>query len=108
MYYTLAQNNSGGSFDFNEEYGITYFIIIECDSKYDIEKRIEEILDYPNRGGDCPCCGDRWDSFIWDDELSEEPQVYGRPIEKTINKYFGFEAGKQICIHYKDGRKEWF
>jgi hypothetical protein len=107
----MRQNNSGGIFDFDKNYGITNYVIVECDSMYDIEKRCKEILNYPKRSSDCSCCGQRWDPFPWDeDDLTEKPMIYDKVVDKdyVFDSWFKRLDGNNACIHYKDGTKEWF
>ena len=62
-FYTFDQNNSGGSFDFDEEGGITHHVVIEAYSSKHANSISEEkgIYFYGcDEGRDCPCCGDRW------------------------------------------------
>lgn len=105
-FYDFNQNNSGGGFDFNEEAGITHHVIIEANSEDQAIARAVAIgiyFDGCEDGTDCPCCGDRW-STPWGGD--DEPQVYGQPFKKhTMHKWMA--EGKEICVHYLDGRKEW-
>lgn len=106
-FWEFNQNNSGGSFDFNEEAGITHIVLIEANSKEQAVAKAVGIgiyFDGCEDGTDCPCCGDRW-STPWGDG-DKEPQVYGKPFkEHTVGRWM--DAGKEICVHYLDGRKEW-
>ena len=114
MFYTTSQNNSGGSFDFDKEEGVTRFIIVEADNVKEAEAKLESILDSYPQGGDCPCCGDRWWVSFNECDGKEAPSVYGRPVEdyvKGVDQTFHLNwmgAGFEACVHYKDGRKEWF
>lgn len=113
MFYHFSQNNSGGNFHFNEEKGITHHVIIEADNTSEANAIAEEIgiyFDGCSTGRDCECCGNRWYSACdWDKK--DFPHVYGEEIKKALNTshfYRWIEPGKEVCIHYKDGRKEWF
>lgn len=110
MFYHFNQNNSGGSFHFNEEKGITHHVVIEADNKSEANAIAEEIGIYFDGYGDCSCCGNRW--YPVDEYDKEEfPHIYGATIEMQMSsKYFTrwMKEGKEVCIHYKDGRKEWF
>ena len=113
MFYHFNQNNSGGSFDFDENRGITHHVVIEADKASYANADAEEIGIYFNgwaAGLDCDCCGDRWRE-VWESDGKEVPTIYGEPVQEAINsKYFypWMEPGKEVCVHYKDGRKEWF
>ena len=49
------------------------------------------------------CCGDRWDYYKGD--LTEEPEIYSESPGEYMKTASSFR--QDICIHYKDGRKEW-
>jgi hypothetical protein len=107
-FYTFNQNNTGGSFDFDKEKGITHYVIIEANSADDANNIAESLGIYFNGCDDnldCPCCGDRWypAGDRWD--VSNTPTIYGQPITNTGYKWM--PAGENVCVHYKDGRKEW-
>lgn len=106
MYYTFNQNNSGGSFRFDETHGITHFVIIEANSVSEACERAESIGIYFNGcedGRDCDCCGDRW-STPWNEDGSEYPEVYGKnPRESTSFKQGWMKDGKETCIHPLNG-----
>lgn len=111
-FWTFSQINSGGSFDYQPNDGITHYVIIEATSAIHAMQRAMDIGLYFNgceSGMDCSCCGDRWSEPYGDGK--EIPSVYGDPAETYVNKYgFGmyslFKKG-EICIHYLDGRKKW-
>ena len=113
MFYHFKQNNSGGSFSFGENKGITHHVVIEADNASDANAIAGEIgiyFDGCSTGRDCNCCGDRWGE-VWESDGEEVPSIYGEPVQEAINsKYFypWMEPGKEVCVHYKDGRKEWF
>lgn len=110
MFYHFSQNNSGGSFHFNEEKGITHHVVIEADNTSDANAIAEGIGIYFDGHGDCSCCGRRWSSAEeYDGE--EFPHVYREKVNDYVNnRYFypWMEDGKEVCVHYKDGRREWF
>ena len=109
MFYHFNQNNSGGSFLFDENQGITHHVVIEADNASDANAIAEGIGIYFDGYGDCSCCGNRW--YPVDDHNEEDfPHVYGGEIKKVLNvsPYRWMDDGKEVCVHYKDGRKEWF
>ena len=110
MFYHFNQNNSGGSFSFDENQGITHHVIIEADNAPDANTVAEGIGIYFGGYGDCDCCGDRW--YEVDESDGENfPNIYGSSVEDFMgNKWFSrwMKPGKEICVHYKDGHKEWF
>jgi hypothetical protein len=108
-FYQYRQNNSGGRFDIDEADGITVNVIIEADSAEDADSRAEDIgiyFDGCDGGRDCPCCGDRWYSTC-ESDAKAEPCVYSQPAAEATGWQWAPD-GKETCVHYKDGRKEWF
>lgn len=112
-FWTFSQNNSGGSFDYQPNDGITHFVIIEATDETHAMARALDIGLYFNgceSGMDCSCCGDRWSEPYSDGD--DSPSIYGEPAETYEEKYgFGlyrcFKKG-QVCVHYLDGTKKWY
>lgn len=111
MFYTFRQNNSGGVFDYDEERGISVYVIVEADSADDAVDRAEGIGLYFDGGGDCECCGPRWSDFLWDGAGDEEPSLFGEPVDLSEDaKLSGawnmkwIEDGYETFVHYQDGR----
>lgn len=88
-FYEFSQNNSGGSFDVDEN--VCHRVIIEAKSEEEAIAIFEPMIE--NQSGSCPCCGDRW---------------YVSPDEIDISKYKekGYPVG--IYSHYKDAEERWF
>ena len=108
-FFHYSQNNSGGSFDFNEEAGITHHVVIEAESAEEADQIGQGFGIYfygCEDGMDCECCGDRWSGAYGNGDAV--PMVYGEPAQSANNYHRWMKAGKEICVHYKDGRKEWF
>ena len=112
MFYTFKQNNSGGSWSFDEKNGITIYVIIEAPNHYEANRKAEEIglyFDGVDKGMDCPCCGDRWykaDSLDGDNK----PKIYNTIIKSQFLPYFvtsWLVHGKEGIIHFSNGKKEW-
>ncbi|MCI4129405.1 DUF7296 family protein [Bacillus haynesii] len=62
-FYNYDQNNSGGYFEVNEK--VCHRLFIEADSREeadDIAESLGVYWDGIEKGLDCPCCGDRWQS----------------------------------------------
>lgn len=108
-FYHYSQNNSGGSFSFDEFSGITHHVIIQAYSAAEANLRAEEIGIYFNGcedERDCDCCGDRWYS-IWDDKSGTDlPEVYGEPVD-AYDGMSWMSPGKEIVVHYLDGNRSW-
>ena len=107
-FFNFSQNNSGGSFIFNKERGITCHVIIEANDANHANERAESIGLYFNgceEGMDCECCGDRWSQIWRGDKGDEVPSIYGQPIVKR-KPVFGIVRNKQgfeTAVHYADG-----
>lgn len=98
-FYTVNQNNSGGSFDRVPEHGIGYSVCVEAVDADHARGRVKRIIDsYPDRGYDCPCCGDRWSIYFWDESGTERPERYEEPLTGGW--------GIPSYVHYLDGRIE--
>jgi hypothetical protein len=110
-FFHFPQNNSGGSFDFDEGKGITKNVIIEATSHGDANSRAEAIGLYFDGDGDCPCCGNRWSSQYDDGDGTESPSIYGSPVDAPVEGSFKMKwmkQGKETAVHYIDGRIEWY
>ena len=67
-FYEFNQNNSGGSFDVDEN--VCHRVIIEAIDAKHAQSIFEPMIE--NQSGSCPCCGDRWSSYDPDEiELSK-------------------------------------
>jgi len=115
MWYTFNQNNSGGSFDYDKDRGITHFVVIEADSAAEANDRAERIGLYFDGSGDCPCCGNRWSDQWNDDKGTENPEIYGDSPEAYIRKNsksgwggLWMDRGREIAVHHKGGGIDWF
>lgn len=105
MFFTFNQNNSGGSFDFNEADGISEYVIVEAVSAEDANERAERIGLYFDGAGDCSCCGNRWyEQSGGYDRGDEVPSVYDEPVESAtvLIKWMGTRP--DAFVHYMGGR----
>jgi hypothetical protein len=104
-FFTFNQNNSGGKFDFDEERGISHWVIIEAPDKAAAIARAESIGLYFDGAGDCPCCGHRWSTYT--DDESDTPKIYDEPAADFIadEKWLWMAPRAEAFIHYADGRK---
>ena len=105
-FYLFDQNNSGGSFDFNEEEGITLTVVIQAENAENANKRAEEIglyFDGCNNEIDCDCCGDRWSTVEenkWD-KISKLSELRDRISFGDVSE------GKEIAIHWANKNFTW-
>ena len=81
-FFTYIQNNTGGSFDFNDK--VTHIVVVEETTASRADARAELLgiyFDGVREGSDCACCGDRWSRAYG--EGYEVPSLYGRPVEEA-------------------------
>lgn len=84
-WYNYRQNNSGGSFVYDEYSGISVNVWIEADNAVHADDRAINIGLYFDGDEDCSCCGDRWSSksSYWNDDAEDEdPPEPNEPIYK--------------------------
>ncbi len=97
-FFTVGQNNSGGIFDHDHDKGVGYKICVEAVDETHAKARLREIIESYPASYDCPCCGDRWSLWFDDDDGTEEPEAYGKPLTGGW--------GTPAYVHYLDGRIE--
>lgn len=112
MFYHYHQNNSGGQFELDNEAGLAPEVIIEANDVSHANRRAVDIGLYFNgvaAGKDCPCCGDRWAPALPSDG-AQSPEVYGRHAAAFVasDKFHWAERGREVAVHYLDGRVEWY
>lgn len=88
-FYEFTQNNSGGSFDVNEN--VAHRVIIEANSEEEANKKFETLIE--DQSSSCPCCGDRW-------------YAEGNLLDLDRLKKDGYET--YAYTHYKEYEKRWF
>lgn len=105
MFYTFRQNNSGGSFD--RDNNVDVYVVVEGADIPDVIERAENIGIYFNgvrKGYDCECCGDRWYK-PWDgEELDAVPSIYSEPIDEMWDTR---TKGCNTVIHFADGTRKY-
>lgn len=111
-FYLFSQNNSGGKFRFSEEDGITTYVILEAPTAQ--QANIDAIMlgiyfDGCDSGVDCDCCGDRW-YRVTEQDAEASPTIWGELLDSfwTPRCIRWMPPGKEACVHYADGKKEWF
>lgn len=118
-FFHFSQNNSGGDFVLDEAAGLTHHVLIEARDAIDANYKLLAIGGYFNGVGDgldCPCCGDRWSELFDRKEGDDQPLIYGEaPAEAASpedrqgrRRILWMPAGKEVCVHYADGRKVWY
>lgn len=101
MFYTYNQNNSVGSFDYDESRGISHYVIIEADSADAANLKAESIGLYFDGEGDCPRCGDRWYQAYGDGDVV--PSLYSEPLGEDYKFSMRWMKGFEAFVHYADG-----
>lgn len=89
-FYEFSQNNSGGSFDVDDN--VCHRVIIEAIDTNHAKSIFEPMIE--NQSGSCPCCGDRWSSYDPDE------------IELPKWEEKGYSVG--VYSHYNNAEKRWF
>lgn len=104
-FWNFNQNNSGGYFVEDLENGVCEEIIVEANTKEDAWTKLQSIGDKVDRFWDyCGCCGERWSSWLSDDDGNSIPMIYDTPVENA-------EAGMfrtKCFVHYMDGKIQLF
>lgn len=100
-FYTLNQNNSGGYYIQNKN--VDAFVIIEASDIEQFGEKTDKILnDYREY---CSCCGQRWnDSWIDKEDGTDEPTIYGEPVEQFKDSFWC--RGSKVIIYYLNGDKK--
>ena len=106
MFYTFMQNGSGGSFTLDSE--VTHMVIVEAGTADEANAKAESIGIYFDGYGDCSCCGDRWSRVDEEWDAEEGPCVYGTPVEEWEPLCKWMPEGKEVVVHYADGKVTWY
>lgn len=106
-FFTYSQNNSRGRFDLDKPRGLASKVIVEAVDYHAANSRAKIIGLYFGGEGDCPCCGDRWCEAYDNDDGTDEPTIYGEPLEEYYNKS-RYGSTNSVAVHYMDGKIEVF
>lgn len=105
-WFRWNQNNSGGSFDFDDK--LTRRLFIEADTYEEAEHKAFTMgvyYDGCKKGIDCKCCGDRWY-----EGKQIEPENYEYYGVKTIEEYAEYLSKNygwlepDVRLFYKNGQ----
>ncbi|AWN07360.1 hypothetical protein SEA_NABI_66 [Streptomyces phage Nabi] len=102
-FFEFNQNNSGGSFAYDADAGITHHVIIEADDARHANYLAERIGLYFDGSGDCECCGSRWYEQWEDDKGDPVPSIYGTPISEYDFSGGWMGSDPEAYVHFKDG-----
>lgn len=98
-FYEYSQNNSGGSFNVDEN--VCHYVFIEATSENhanSIAKEIGIYFDGCADGVDCSCCGDRW--YDSPNEIDiEQYKDNGYPADVTKSEQQWFERFGEFPRH---------
>lgn len=80
---------------------MAHYLIIEAVNVDDAINKMYDITeDYSEY---CECCGERWSSWIDDDDGKDEPMVYGKKVKEERPDSW---PGGSTIIYYYDGTVE--
>jgi hypothetical protein len=96
-WFRFRQNNSGGKFVVNENVCEEVFV-----QARNAEEAISKAETFCSNSDSCPCCGDRWSFWVSDDDIGDEPTMYGEPLSSATRSYYRRSAR----LHHFDGRVE--
>lgn len=109
-FYEFHQNNSGGTFDYDDDRGIAELVIVEAYSADEATSTAKSIGLYFGGGYDCECCGDRWSEPWSDDSGYAFPSHYGGALEEVERGYGRrFREEERLpyaYVHYLNGTIE--
>lgn len=104
-YFDFDQNNSGGTFDFDADKGISTKVIIQARDAEEANYLATRIGLYFDGYGDCSCCGDRW--YRAYGEGTEQPAIHGGSIQDWMTgPYFTKWMAPdrpEVFVHRYDG-----
>ena len=109
-FFEFNQNNSGGSFDVDDN--VCHRVVIEADTAAEATAKAEELGCYWNgvaNGMDCSCCGDRWYELWGDDDVLKFPLQHGEETFNNVEDYTQMLANRyggttpDCRIFYVDG-----
>jgi hypothetical protein len=110
-FWIYRQNNSGGSFNYDDEAGISTYVIVEALSASDADFRAQNFGVYfdDDYSIDCSCCGQRWDraDSFWgsdggltrDEMVEEVSHIMGWDLAR---KWMA-EGQPEIFLHMMSG-----
>lgn len=104
MFFTYSQNNSGGSFVFSADRGISTYVIVEADDAEHADyraKRIGLYFDGCDDGRDCDCCGDRWHAAYGQGD--KVPSIYSEPVQDADHPFKWQGSNPEAFVHFADG-----
>lgn len=95
-WYTVRQNNSGGSFTVDND--VAHFVSVQAASDKEAENKMNDIT--ASSGYDwCECCGERWYVYFDESDGYEVPTYYGKPLSEHKSSW----CNDEIRLHYYNG-----
>lgn len=105
-FYEYSQNNSGGSFDYDEDDGISHYVIVEATSGAEADRLAQRIGLYFDGSSDCSCCGNRWSEQWGDHSQYEKGELHAHIADIMTSRWshkWMEEGQAEIFVHYLDG-----
>lgn len=99
-YFAFCQNNSGGKYVIDENFD--QYVIVEAQKADEAYEKLME-LGGCNHGW-CGCCGERWSSWIDDEDGTDSPEIYGKPASELKTDWITKDIDC-VIIHHYDGTK---
>ena len=97
-WYTVSQNNSGG-YMINNDY-VTDYIAVQAKDNIEAERILNRIVeDYSEW---CECCGERWWPYFSEDDGTDVPMIYDKPLSEVKRSFYR----KEIILYHYDGRRQ--
>ncbi len=99
-FWTFEQNNSGGYFVVDDKNGVCECVVVEAQTPDEAWNRLKEIGDKVDGfWRSCNCCGERWSSWLDEEDGKDVPMLYNVPLDEAEKCMFQDSA----FVHYLDG-----
>lgn len=106
-FFTFSQNNPGGHTEYDDEKGISRYVIVEAANAKYANRYLKNLVGESSWEDECRCCGARWYTTS-DRQGTEHPEVFGtrpNPIWLSLRPQGGFY---ELAVHYQDGSVEMY
>lgn len=93
---SFNQNNSGGYYIQNED--VSALVCIQGKSLAQIKRKAESL--FSGNDSYCECCGERWGTWVDEDDMMDEPYYYNKPLKDSFDTY---DNGSYATLHFHNG-----
>lgn len=93
---SFNQNNSGGYYIQNED--VSALVCIQGKSLEQIKRKAESL--FSGNDSYCECCGERWSTWVDEDDMMDEPYYYDTPLKDSFDEYGN---GSYATLHFHNG-----